>query len=386
MAGFTRGEMERRLAVTRGFMDDGDLDALVLFANRARQAGVCWLSQYRDPQSCYLVVPRDGDPTLLVSAFDHLPNARELSSMPAVWAGERTADEIAARLRAAGARRVGLVGGVLGMGMPYLHHRRITELLPDAALSDATDGYMRLQLVKSEEEIERMRDAAALTDLGLRALVVEARPGVSDRELVAHIEHAYQLKGGQVGITYLRSMPMDAPTGCVPAQSPSGRRLAVGDVIICELSAVCDGYSGQVLWPVFVGAEPSGQWKRLLDAGIETYHALERGLRHGASVADAIAWAEPIRASGFTICDGLIHGMGLGLSAPWVDPEDFHAPPADGGMRLERGMVVVIQPNPITRDERMGLQMGGATVVRDDGVERLHTIPDGPLIATAPLV
>jgi len=44
-------------------------------------------------------------------------------------------------------------------------------------------------------------------------------------------------------------------------------------------------------------------------------------------------------------------------------------------------MAIVIQPNPITPDERMGIQLGALTVVRDDGAECLHGIPFEPLVA-----
>jgi hypothetical protein len=54
-------------------------------------------------------------------------------------------------------------------------------------------------------------------------------------------------------------------------------------------------------------------------------------------------------------------------------------PPA--GRTIERGMTVVIQPNPITPDERMGLQLGALTVVTDAGAETLHSLPFEPLLA-----
>jgi len=46
-----------------------------------------------------------------------------------------------------------------------------------------------------------------------------------------------------------------------------------------------------------------------------------------------------------------------------------------------RGVAVVLQPNPITPDERMGLQLGALTIVRADGAECLHHVPFEPLIA-----
>jgi hypothetical protein len=51
------------------------------------------------------------------------------------------------------------------------------------------------------------------------------------------------------------------------------------------------------------------------------------------------------------------------------------------GAVVEAGMAIVVQPNPITPDERMGLQLGALTVVRDGGAECLHGVPFEPLLA-----
>jgi Xaa-Pro dipeptidase len=136
-----------------------------------------------------------------------------------------------------------------------------------------------------------------------------------------------------------------------------------------------------VLWPVFVGADPTPAWQRLYDAAHDAFVGMTRAVRHGASVADAVAASAAIRAGGYTICDSLLHGFGLGLHPPYVDAEEFLEPPADGGDRFERGMAVVLQPNPVTPDQRMGIQLGALTVVGEDGAEPLHAIPPAPLIA-----
>ena len=63
---------------------------------------------------------------------------------------------------------------------------------------------------------------------------------------------------------------------------------------------------------------------------------------------------------------------------PWDE-----ANPAPAGRTFEEGMAVVVQPNPITPDERMGLQLGQLGVVRATGMETLHTVPLEPLVAVA---
>jgi Xaa-Pro aminopeptidase len=184
-------------------------------------------------------------------------------------------------------------------------------------------------------------------------------------------------------IMFLRSMAMDKPTGGVPAQNPSHRRLAPGDVVITEFSASYWGYTGQIHRPIFIEAEPAPEWRRLFDAALAAYEAIASVLRPDATEADVIRAAEPIREGGYAIYDDLVHGYGVDIMPPIIDREQLRRPPADGGARFERNMAVVIQPNPVMPDERMGLQLGALTVVRDEGAESLHRVPFEPLVAAA---
>ena len=393
---FSAAEMERRHALARGLMAQEGLEALVVFGssgmNRHDNVNAFWLSQWLDMHHCYLVVPRaeGAEPALYVGYTNHVPNARELSDVPVVeWGGYDAGETVALRLREVGATqgRVGLVGvsHVWTMGMPWQHYLRLQELLPELELVDATPAFARLRAVKSEEEVERLRGAAELSDLAIGALVEAARPGVSEVELVAIAEDAYRRRGGTARITFLRSMAMDAPNGCLPAQNPSGRRLERGDVILTEFSASLGGYSGQVHRPVFVGAEPTAEWPRLFEVAKDAYDRVAAGLVPGSSEGDVIRNAAVIGERGYAIYDDLVHGYGTDIHPPLVDRScvewwrSGEEPPP--GRRFERGMAIVIQPNPVTPDERMGLQLGALTIVRDDGAECLHGIPFEPLLA-----
>ena len=120
-------------------------------------------------------------------------------------------------------------------------------------------------------------------------------------------------------ITFLRSMPMDAPNGCLPAQNPTGRRLERGDVILTEFSASLGAYSGQVHRPIFVGAEPTAEWQRLFDVARDAYERVASGLHAGATEGDAIRAASVIGEAGYAIYDDLIHGYGTDYGPPLVD-------------------------------------------------------------------
>jgi Xaa-Pro dipeptidase len=386
---FSREEIDRRIAATRGLMAEHGLDALVVFGNsgvnRHNNVNPFWLTQYLDMHHCYVVVPREGEIALYTGLVNHVPNAREVADAPVVeWGGYQPGDTVAARLRELGARSAGLVGvaATWNVGMPYLHYERLAEF----ETVDVTREFAALRSVKSEEEVERLRGAAELTDLAILAAIGAARPGVSELELVAEAEAAYRRRGGAVRITFLRSMPMSAPNGCLPAQNPSDRRLEKGDVILTEFSASLGAYSGQVHRPIFVQAEPTGEWTRMFDVAKAAYDRIAAGMVPGSTEGDAIANGAVIGEAGYGVYDDLIHGYGTDYGPPLVDRSCVEhwrngtVPPP--GRTIERGAAVVIQPNPITPDERMGLQLGALTVVRDDGAECLHSLPFEPLVAS----
>ena len=383
---FSPAEMARRYALARGLLADLGLDFLVVFGNsgvnRHNHANAFSLSQWQDLHHCYLVVPREGEMTLLVGLVNHVPNAREVSDVPAIeWGGYEPGTTIAALVHG----RVGLVGvnATWGDGMPWRHYLDLQA--SGVELVEVTREYASLRRIKSAEEIERLRGAAELSDLAITTLVEVAKPGVAETELVARVEESYRRRGGTTRITFLRSMPMHAPNGCLPAQNPSARRLERGDVIITEFSASLAGYSGQVHRPVFVGAEPTHEWRALFDAAKDAYERITAGMTPGSTEGDVIANASVIGERGYAIYDDLIHGYGTDYGPPLVDRscvgywKDGREPPA--GRTIEEGMTIVVQPNPITPDERMGLQLGALTVVTPGGAESLHGLPWEPLIA-----
>jgi Xaa-Pro dipeptidase len=391
---FSPAEMERRFALARGLMREEELAALVLFGNsgvnRGNMANAFWLSNHLDLHHCYLVLPADEslEAALYTGLTNHVPNAREVSDVPVIeWGGYNPAERVAARLREIGVTRgrAGLVGvnSKFSMGMPYAHHAHVRAELPELELVEVTGRFQRLRMVKSEEEIDWLRKGAELTDRGIVALAEGARPGMTDVELVALAEAAYRPAGGLPRIMFLRSMAMDDPNGCLPAQNPSRRKIEAGDVIITEFSASYWGYTGQIQRPIFVAAEPTAEWREFFDVALASYEAIRGILRPGTTEAEVIEAAEPIRAAGLEIYDDLVHGYGVDIMPPIVDRTQLRHPPENGGARFEQDTAIVIQPNPVTPDERMGLQLGELTVVREDGAESLHGVPLEPLIAAA---
>src|SRR5262249_20350582 len=118
--------------------------------------------------------------------------------------------------------------------------------------------YTSLRLVKSAEELARMRAGAAMTDDAVAALAAAARPGMTEAECCARLEGAYIAARRLTHLHSRGATGRGAPQLCVPAQWPSPRRLRAGDVLTCEVSASCQGSPGQLLrtFPIAAPATP----------------------------------------------------------------------------------------------------------------------------------
>ena len=369
---FSDAEFARRYADVRAAMQEDGLDALLLYSTVGAYNEVLYLSNFLATREAMLVFPLEGEPTLLLQMFNHVPNTRRVACVADVrWGGPDTAATTAECLAEKGlaASRIGLVGA-----LPYKQYETLRRMLPVANFIDFSRHMTQLRLVKSAEEIEFLRKGAELSDRAIEALERETRPGMTEHELVAIIENAYLGQGGRTHIHYLATTPMSNPSVCVPAQHQSNRVIEVGDVLVTEISAHYSGYPGQILRPFAIGVPPTPQYQRMYDVAFEAFQRISHTLRPGATNEDVLDAAESIHAAGYTICDDLLHGFGGGYLPPILRTrQTSHTPPQP--FTFQENMTVVIQPNVITEDERAGVQVGELVCITSDGVERLHAYP-----------
>jgi Xaa-Pro aminopeptidase len=369
---FSDGEFARRYKAVRGMMAEQRLDALVVYGAVGSFSEIYYLTDFRTAREAYLVVPAADEPTLFVNYFNHLPYARRRARIADVrWAGAQGVSTLVAHLsnRGFSTGRIGLIGP-----LPWQQHLALCTELPHAEFSDATRLFQHLRLVKSQEELSFLRRGAELSDLAMEALEREARPGITEYELAAIVEGAYVPLGGQTHIHYMATTSMHDPSLCVPAQFQSDRILQAGDILITEISAQYDGYPGQILRPFSIGEPPTEDYRRMYDLAVHVFERVAAIVRHGAVVEDVLVAAEKIAAMGYTICDDLLHGFGGGYMAPLVRTRQTDGT-RNPGFVFSEDMTVVIQPNVITLDESMGVQVGELVRVTRTGIERLHRYP-----------
>lgn len=371
---FSAAEMARRHDAVAGVLGVHDADLALVYGFERAGTAVPWLTGWPVTREAALLLRPGERDVLFVSYDNHVPNARRLAPAADVRPGHGSAlaqalDWLAAQ--PGRPRRLGVIGPV-----PARSGGALTGAAADGIVF-LDEEYTRLRLVKSAEEIAWLRRGAQLSDRAVTALAAAARPGMTEAECCASLESGYIAAGGLTHIHYLGVTPMAEPGLCVPAQWPSSRPLAAGDVLSCEVSASYHGYPGQLLRTFTIAADPTPRYRHLHEVAEAAFDAVAGALAPGVSAKDLCAAAAGvILGAGYSIYDDLLHGYGGGYLPPVVSRAGLAARSAPG-FTFAAGMTVVIQPNVITRDERAGVQTGELVLVTEAGWEPLHDYPRG---------
>ena len=388
---FTDAEYERRYAATREKMDRLGLDVLVAPGGPYHWSfggGMRWLSGHTGWHAMveYLVVPMAGEPTLVYSFGGTHAEATRRAVYPDDVRpsnggdfGGVVAEVIAER---------GAADGTIGLAPadwrfedypPVDHVRTIESELPGVDIEFVGDFFHELLYMKSEEELEYVRRAGELCVDALYAIRDRAEPGVTEYQLAAAAAGAVMDGGGQVDFQIIGSTPMDDPAQVFGNPRPSHRELEAGDIVMNELAYGYEGYTAQIGIPVCVG-EPTERVRTFFDEiALPGYELMAAELYPGNDLEAIRTAGEFYRDNGYQSRPIHVHGIDLVSASPHVSPERVEA--YDYERTMEPGMVLMVEPNPISADGMLGLFYGHTYVITDDGAERVTDCPHELLVA-----
>lgn len=367
---FSDSEYDRRHGAIRAAMSNDHLDAILISGARG-SSEVAYLSNYQAQSPCWLLFPRQGDATVFIHFFNHQPCAKAQSIMADVrWYGPTPMPTLVEEISKRGLSK-SKIGLVSMRSMAYGSVMELQRQLPEAEFVEFGPQFGRIRRVRSEEELVYLRRSGHLTDLACEALENNLRAGLTEHDVLAIVYAAYLKNGGDPGIHFIATTNMEKPDRFVPWQRQTSRVLEKGSVVITELTVSYWGYSTQIHRPFAIGKEPTPRYRKLFDAAYECYESVRTICKPGTTSEQIVAATSAIEANGFTSFDSVFHGEAgkspeLGTSSAAHPLEKW---------TLEENMVHVIQPNPITKDLKAGLQLGAAVVVKPGGGEALHNYP-----------
>ncbi len=255
-------------------------------------------------------------------------------------------------------------------GLSCAEYRRLDNMLENVELKgDVLDGLLTgMRLVKTPEELEKIKQAQALTDYGFEKILPRIHAGRTEREVALELEFIIRQQGAEcVAFEYI---VVSGANSSLPHGVPSDKVIEHGDFLTMDFGAVVDGWHSDMTRTVAVGA-CSQEQREVYEIVRKAQLASLSTLREGVScvVADAAA-RRVIEEAGYGQYFG--HGTGHGVGI-----EIHEAPrlsPSAQGQILQEGNVVTVEPG-IYLPGKFGVRIEDFAYITKTGCENLTKSP-----------
>ena len=239
---------------------------------------------------------------------------------------------------------------------------------------DVMPAMLEARAVKTEDEINCLKMAVSIAEVGWYALYETLKPGVFIRDLVA-VANAAMYKAGA---EYVWGVLV----------GPGDRIVHVGDVVtvdFCRISYM--GYNTCYYRNIIVGRKPNDHERDMHKRSYERVYNVIDAIKPGVSTAEVAKYWLPCKERGYPTeeygwCEDLAHGIGLWL---YEYPTINRLWSFDYPMTLEKGMTMAVEAMEF--DPGVGrTKLEEMIVVTDGGVEIMTKLPVKDMMIASPIL
>ena len=359
----TKAELERRHANVRAALDEDDLDAVLVCGSEYTgfEGAVAYLSGFLIVHRyAYVVLPREGEPSIVFPSEARYVGEHETSLIDDQVFADRPGDWLAERLRR---QRVGVYG--LDYVMPVRDYQALDgacELVPWDV------GFDLARAVKSDEELESVRESVRINTEGFWVFLEAFAPGKTEQELLAECEEYFVASG--CGRATMDMVLIGESGSALPEFKIAGPRpIGATDMVLPSLEVAGPGGHWVEVSRAICAGTPSPDTQRMLDAYEEYDAAARQTMRPGATAHELHrAVAKGFVERGYKL--GHVTGHSIGMTMiefPKVGEGDE--------TELREGMVFSMHPHAISADGHACLYMQETWLVGRDGGVPLSGLP-----------
>ena len=253
----------------------------------------------------------------------------------------------------------------------FAKHLSILTAGSDAQRQSA---FADLYLKKTIEEIQAIRLANRVANLGLKVFFENLTPGIPEADIAAAVESEIYRQIGRDGIFHSRAWAMvqSGPNSAHAGQfnRSTGRRLQDGDLVLIELATCVNGYWSDLTRTGTVGS-PKAKTAEILALAEAAQKAAIDGVHAGVSAGhiDALA-RDKIAAQGLS--SFFPHHTGHHVGFRYHDPGFLIAPGVNA--KLEPGMIITIEPGVYIPERGGGARIEDDVLVTNTGCEVLSRV------------
>lgn len=225
----------------------------------------------------------------------------------------------------------------------------------------------RLRAIKSEREIEYIREAIKRAERAFLKVKSHIKEGISEQELAILLESQIKSEGSKI-----LPFPVIVASGensSMPHWRCSTRKLRRGDFVVIDWGAECEGYFSDMTRTFIIG-EASRRHLEIYNIVNSARKAAIESIRVGVMAKEIDSKARNlIKQSGYAKNFGHGTGHGIGLDVhenPRINPKSKET--------ITSGMVFTVEPG-IYIEGFGGVRIEDMVLVSSDSVEILTTLP-----------
>jgi Xaa-Pro aminopeptidase len=352
--------MNHPLSAVSSGLAERKLDALLVSAG----PNVRYLSGFTGDNANLLVLPDRAilftDPRYTIQAAQETEGRRlkvRIATGPLVM-------DVLAAIRRLRLKRIGFEPA----RMTCDAHEALKSRLPMKASLEAAPGWVeQLRMVKSADEIARIRRSVETNSRAFEQAVARVRPGMKESDLAAELEYRMRRLGAEK--PSFETIVAGGLRGALPHAQPTAAKLERGQLVVVDMGALEDGYCSDMTRMLFLG-RPSPKVKQMYAAVLEAQLAAIDAVRPGVSTVRVDKAARDV-LKGHGLDRAFVHSTGHGLGL------EIHEPPRIGKRdknKLAAGMAITIEPGVYLEDFG-GIRIEDTVVVTENGCDVLTPTP-----------
>ena len=368
----TKQEFSDRIARAQAAIAPTDLDAVLVFSTESEPAGVRYFSDYWPSfETAGVLIPRSGEAALIIGP-ESLTFATSRSVLPNVIQvmdfRESSQPDYPGSTHPDWKKIFGMFNvkklGITGFHMfPYTIMMNVIDALGGIDKIVDADALLRpVTMKKSPLELECLRKAAKISELGFKAVLENIKPGMTEVELCGIATQAMLSNGAEA--TGYPVWCCSGPNSNQAISRPTLRKVQCGEIIHFSIGAKVEGYSASIGRPVVLGKCPA-EMKEFLQVGLDalnmTFDTVRAGVHAGAA---ATKIHDFIRSKGYgdAILYGPAHGCGqMECEYPFLETSSNYT--------LEENMTFMA--DMFLHRGNMGFRWEDGLIVKNGPAERL---------------
>src|SRR5436190_13000677 len=303
-------EMQRRYSAVREQMQAHDVDTLIVSGSEYTgfDGAVAYMSGFQIVHRyAYVLVPLEGEPAIVFPSEARYVGFHDSSRVEERVFADTPGEWL--RDRVAGARRVAVYG--LDYVMNVRDYRALAEGSFEIVGFD--QAFDAARAVKSEAELESVREAVHINEEGFWEVLRAYAPGKTEAEIMAPAAARFVELG--TGRHAMNMVLAQGPRGgarpefVIPSET---RRVTPDDLLLYSLEiGGPSGHWAEVSRPILAG-EPSPETAKMMEAYVEYGEIARRTMRDGSTAHDVhMAVSKPFRDRGLAL--GHVTGHSIGM-------------------------------------------------------------------------